>query len=81
VAKSDEDKLRDMVEDLAQQERTSCPVCRLPDDVQRELAQAAQKGIKRRQQLEWLENEVGEHITYRALASLYARGHHERPGP
>ena len=56
--------------------RQSCPVCKLPADVREQLATASDKGIKRKDVLEWLRTIVGAPITDAELTA-HRTGRHD----
>ena len=56
--------------------RVECPVCQLPAEVLRQLAEARSHHIRRRDQMAWLTDEVGLDITSADLDRHYSGRHH-----
>ena len=55
--------------------RAECPVCQLPEEVTEQLAEAGRKKISRRDQIEWLNNELGIDISSADLDKHYSGRH------
>jgi hypothetical protein len=58
------------------QRREGCPVCKLPDYIREQIITASDRGIKRRQVLEWLREKVGVAISDQEL-SVHRNGRHD----
>ena len=56
--------------------REACPVCKLPAEVRAQLDTASDKGIKRKDVLEWLRTIVGVPITDAELTA-HRTGRHD----
>jgi hypothetical protein len=64
-----------LVDFMKQKRREVCPVCKLSAEVRAQLETAAEKGIKRRDVLEWLHSVVGVAVTDQELTS-HRNGRH-----
>jgi hypothetical protein len=78
MAKSTEAKgpVKSLVEFMQDKRRADCPVCKLPEDVRKQLATAAEKGIRRKDVLEWLRAVIGVQITDVELTA-HRNGRHD----
>jgi len=65
-----------LVDFMRAKRRATCPVCKLPADVREQLATASDKGIKRKDVLEWLRTIVGVPITDAELTA-HRTGRHD----
>lgn len=70
--------VRTLTDYMKAKKRAACPVCQLSDTVRRQLVEAREKGIRRRDQLEWLRVEVGADITDADLTQ-HVNGRHDEP--
>lgn len=62
-------EVRSLSDFVKAKKRADCPVCALPDDIREQLVEAGRKKIGRRDQVEWLNQEVGVDVTYDDLTS------------
>ena len=65
-----------LVDFMRQKRREACPVCRLSAEVRSQLDTASDKGIKRKDVLEWLHRVVGSPITDAELTA-HRTGRHD----
>jgi hypothetical protein len=79
MAKSTEAKgpVTSLVAFMKDKRRAECPVCKLSEEIRTQLASASEKGIKRKDVLEWLRNAVGVAITNQELTTHRNGGHDE----
>lgn len=68
---------RSLAEFLAEKRREGCPICALSDDVKAQLKLASKRSVKRADQIEWLEAELGVTLTTEQITAHYS-GQHER---
>lgn len=67
---------RSLVDFMRAKKRRDCPVCRLPDVLRAQLADARGKKVRRTDQLEWLAAEHGIKLTA-AQFDTHHSGRHE----
>lgn len=60
-----------------EQKRALCPVCKLSAEVRRQLAEAGDRGITRKEQVAWLKEAVGADITISQLTTHFSGRHDE----
>jgi hypothetical protein len=68
---------RSLADFLLEKRRAGCPVCALPDTVKEQLREAGKRGIRRAEQVEWLESEFGLKLNS-ALFNAHHSGRHEQ---
>jgi len=64
-----------LVDFMREKRRKACPVCKLPVEIRAQLATASDRGIKRKDVLEWLHTVVGVDITNDELTAHRNGGH------
>lgn len=57
--------------------RAECPVCQLSDEIREQIATASAKKIRRKDQIEWLQQEIGVDVTARDLDTHYFGRHNQ----
>lgn len=77
TAKKPRPAARSLADFLLEKRREGCPICALPDDVKAQLRLASKRSIKRAEQIEWLESEVGVTLTVDQFNAHHS-GRHEQ---
>jgi len=63
---------------MRKKRRETCPVCKLPPEIRAQIASASDRGIKRKDVLEWLHTVVGVDISNDELTA-HRNGRHDEP--
>jgi len=74
---ADGEQVLALVDFMKQKKREACRVCHLPDEVRAQLRSASDKKIRRKDQLEWLREEIHAEITSGELDQHYSGRHDE----
>lgn len=76
MSKSKDTPVMSLVDYARAKRREDCPVCALPEDIRQQIVMASDRGIRRRQVIEWLREIVKAQITEQELTT-HRNGRHD----